>query len=260
MGIRFYCPNGHKLNVKGFQAGRKGICPHCGAKMRIPLESTRPSSRSRKSRSKKGAAGMTATASGKTAAPPGKTTAPPRFSSPPAPTTSTQAASASASVPGVPAPPTGAPAVVARYGAAPLAFDAAPAGPTGTPTGLADPLAEAGDVVWYVRPSSGGQFGPAKTDVMRTWLNEGRVSTDTLVWHEGWPQWQEAGSVFPQLPTEQMMPELEAILSTPISIPGHSQPVKHTEKPHSTKALVVGALVVAAVAVLAGLLVILFFQ
>ena len=45
MGIRFYCPNGHKLNVKEFQAGRKGICPFCGAKIQIPTESTRPSSR-----------------------------------------------------------------------------------------------------------------------------------------------------------------------------------------------------------------------
>ena len=45
MGIRFNCPNGHKLNVKAFQAGQKGICPVCGAKMQIPLESTRPSSR-----------------------------------------------------------------------------------------------------------------------------------------------------------------------------------------------------------------------
>ncbi len=45
MGIRFYCPNGHKLNVKEFQAGRKGICPFCGAKIQIPTESTRPSTR-----------------------------------------------------------------------------------------------------------------------------------------------------------------------------------------------------------------------
>jgi hypothetical protein len=40
MGIRFLCPNGHRLNVKGFLAGKRGVCPHCGAKMRIPLEST----------------------------------------------------------------------------------------------------------------------------------------------------------------------------------------------------------------------------
>ncbi len=45
MGIRFYCPNGHKLNVKEFQAGRRGICPYCGAKIQIPLQSTRPSTR-----------------------------------------------------------------------------------------------------------------------------------------------------------------------------------------------------------------------
>ena len=43
MGIRFYCPNGHKLNVKSFLAGKRGICPHCGSKVDIPLESTRDS-------------------------------------------------------------------------------------------------------------------------------------------------------------------------------------------------------------------------
>jgi hypothetical protein len=35
--------------------------------------------------------------------------------------------------------------------------------------------------------------------MMRSWLNEGRVSPETLVWCEGWPDWQEAGSVFPEL-------------------------------------------------------------
>ena len=39
MGIRFYCPSGHKLNVKTFLAGKRGICPHCGARFRIPKES-----------------------------------------------------------------------------------------------------------------------------------------------------------------------------------------------------------------------------
>jgi hypothetical protein len=36
MGIRFTCPNGHKLHVKEFLAGRKGICPQCGTKILIP--------------------------------------------------------------------------------------------------------------------------------------------------------------------------------------------------------------------------------
>ena len=46
MGIRFFCPNGHKLNVKEFQAGRRGICPFCGARILIPTQSTRPATKS----------------------------------------------------------------------------------------------------------------------------------------------------------------------------------------------------------------------
>ncbi|MBN2474244.1 MAG: DUF4339 domain-containing protein [Pirellulales bacterium] len=60
-------------------------------------------------------------------------------------------------------------------------------------------MAEAGDAVWYVRPASGGQFGPASGEVMRTWLDEGRVGVDSLVWREGWRDWQEAAEVFAQL-------------------------------------------------------------
>ena len=38
MGIRFECPNGHRLHVKAFLAGRRGICPDCGARFEIPQE------------------------------------------------------------------------------------------------------------------------------------------------------------------------------------------------------------------------------
>jgi hypothetical protein len=36
MGIRFLCPSGHKLNVKTFLAGKRAICPQCGAKVIVP--------------------------------------------------------------------------------------------------------------------------------------------------------------------------------------------------------------------------------
>jgi hypothetical protein len=36
MGIRFLCPNGHKLNVKSFLAGKRALCPQCGAKVLVP--------------------------------------------------------------------------------------------------------------------------------------------------------------------------------------------------------------------------------
>jgi hypothetical protein len=42
MGIVSYCPNGHRVKVKDFQAGRRGLCPTCGAKFRIPAASTGP--------------------------------------------------------------------------------------------------------------------------------------------------------------------------------------------------------------------------
>ncbi|MDR2438749.1 MAG: DUF4339 domain-containing protein [Planctomycetaceae bacterium] len=45
MGIRFFCPNGHKLNVKEHLAGKAGFCPECGARLVIPLQSTRRSSK-----------------------------------------------------------------------------------------------------------------------------------------------------------------------------------------------------------------------
>jgi hypothetical protein len=38
MGIRFTCPSGHKLHVKAFLAGKRGVCPHCGAKFVIPSD------------------------------------------------------------------------------------------------------------------------------------------------------------------------------------------------------------------------------
>jgi hypothetical protein len=36
MGVRFQCPQGHKLHVKAELAGKRGICPECGAKFVVP--------------------------------------------------------------------------------------------------------------------------------------------------------------------------------------------------------------------------------
>lgn len=40
MGIRVVCPNGHRLNLKSHLAGHRGLCPDCGARFRIPFESS----------------------------------------------------------------------------------------------------------------------------------------------------------------------------------------------------------------------------
>ena len=213
MGIRFYCPNGHKLHVKEFQAGRQGICPHCGISMEIPLASTRPSSKQRRGgqpdggtddgqlvrivhsdgrstqpaaaaaqrnpavagRSAGGAAGGGVVAAGVVAA--GINAA------------GANGQSASPSI--LPQPASSIP----RPGVA------APASPRPV-----DPLDEVPTAAWYVRPPSGGQFGPATRDVMRDWLAEGRVSADSLVWREGWRDWNSAADVFPQFAADASTP------------------------------------------------------
>ena len=66
-------------------------------------------------------------------------------------------------------------------------------------SGSSDPISEAPDAVWYVRPSAGGQYGPARGEIMRRWITEGRVGTDSLVWREGWTDWKSASSVLPEV-------------------------------------------------------------
>jgi hypothetical protein len=137
MGIRIHCPNGHRLNVKAFLAGKRGICPKCGARFDIPLESE-----------------------------------------------------------------------VNHH--APQA-QWAPSANTPTPTlpvsaAQSDPIAESPDAVWYVRTAAGGEYGPASGDVMKAWLAEGRVTSDSWVWRDGWPEWRQASTSFPQFasPTNRM--------------------------------------------------------
>ena len=188
MGIRFYCPNGHKMNVKEFQAGKTGICPVCEVKMQIPLESTRPSSRQEQS---------------------------------PSPTSILQNATIAQQPPGTVSPT---PSKKSDSSAA-LVFAASPESPEAAPVlPESDPLAVSANVVWYVRPFGGGQFGPATTDVFRDWLAEGRLSPDSLVWREGWSEWKEAKEVFGQLSFGQTIPGIESIEPEPIAslVHGHA--------------------------------------
>ncbi|NQT14153.1 MAG: DUF4339 domain-containing protein, partial [Planctomycetes bacterium] len=84
---------------------------------------------------------------------------------------------------------------------------ATPGGLPPTPSAAVDPLEEAPEAVWYVRPPGGGQFGPAARDVMQGWIDDGRVTPDSLVWREGWRDWQEASAVFTQLGAQQAAPQ-----------------------------------------------------
>jgi len=194
MGIRFYCPNGHKLHVKAFQAGHRGVCPHCGAKVQIPYESTRPSSREEKAGSPQ--------VGEETELQIEPTPQPPDM----------------ASGPGTPQPgviPTVRPLgpTEAGYNQAPSAVP--PSSPPMVTPIAPDPLDEAPEAIWYVRTPGEDQFGPASAEIMRSWLAEERIGPDYHVWREGWRDWLEAREVFPQWQETPAGPEIHAVSDTP---------------------------------------------
>jgi len=265
MGIRCYCPNGHKLNIKEFLAGRMGICPHCGLKFPIPKESTRGVSKKRRGKKRREEpaaqaiplaenhipgpiAAETQTPTGPPGAAMPQPTGPPgaAMPQPSAPVIVPQdpPAMAPSTFPAGPAPDTA--AVAAAVPVTPAAQPTEPETP--------DPLTEAGDVVWYVRPASGGQFGPANAEVMRNWISEGRVSADSLVWREGWRDWLEAVEVFPQLKAEPSPfaltgvsaagPAPSAVAPTEASSSSFSRPRRRST---NTQAVIITTLILAVV-------------
>ncbi len=80
-----------------------------------------------------------------------------------------------------------------------------------------DPLHEAPNCKWYVRPPSGGQFGPADADLMEKWIDEGRVTGDSFVWREGWEDWKIAADIFTELSSVSAI--IGAQMQRPIDIP-----------------------------------------
>lgn len=245
MGIKFNCPNGHKLNVKSFLAGKKGVCPHCGAKFRIPATPAEddhddgpaldvtvqpdPSTPAGGSSPTVAAANASQPAPNPSATPVG---AMPVAGSPvgavtigsiPVGQAVPPGALPQAVIPGAPAVATVRPATPA----APVTGNVPAGAPVGHPVAVGapvygvvppqgpgapfDPIAENPAAVWYVRPPSGGQYGPARGDIMRKWIAEGRVTGTSLVWREGWPDWRNAAEALPGLGAPAATPVEAAI-------------------------------------------------
>ncbi len=173
MGIKFTCPHCKTtLKVKSELAGKRGRCPHCQQKIEIPAQSDSGGTSTVAAPAAPSAA-RAAAATGFT--PPGGETAPVVSLQP-----------TIAAQPVGQAFPAGQPAMAAPAGLA--------AG------GPIDPIAEAPQLQWYVMPPGvTSQYGPAVGEEFRTWIREGRVTADTLVWRQDWPEWKPAGLVFPEL-------------------------------------------------------------
>ena len=152
MGIRFACHGCHKpLNIKNELAGRRGVCPQCQTRFRIPHEDAEYST-------PVGQQVENAASERRVDA-------------------ATQSGATIDSGDG------------SSGGLATLTQTAV------SSTGSVEILDSDPDATWYVRPPSGGQYGPAGGEVLKSWIDEGRVARDALLWRDGWPQWRDAAEV-----------------------------------------------------------------
>jgi hypothetical protein len=181
MGIRFLCPNGHRLNVKAHLAGQRGICPECGVSMGIPQTSTTETSSGVKNASEDAetaaesvAAAVAESTNSKPAGNASGTTSR-RSGNHLKGATPRVASDRSANSPGPSMPNT----------------------PTKPPKAQQTPSVS---TLWFVRPPAGGQFGPADETTLMRWIHEKRIVADTYLWREGWPKWCRAGDVSSSLP------------------------------------------------------------
>ncbi|BBO32027.1 DUF4339 domain-containing protein [Lacipirellula parvula] len=62
-----------------------------------------------------------------------------------------------------------------------------------TVPGAQPPPAAVETATWYIRPASGGQYGPADDATFAQWVTEGRVAADSWVWRDGWADWKAGG-------------------------------------------------------------------
>ena len=217
MGIKFPCAHcGQRLNIKSDLAGKRGICPHCHAKIDIPTESV-PRVKS-----------PTTWAKAPTHVSPGGAAKDPGIEDS---DESTFGPSTMRVIPSVAAA-----VEVATEGST---TSAAKSEPTVPASKFADPIEEAPKLRWYVMPEGATQqYGPAPGDVMRGWLADGRVGVDSLVWREDWPDWLEAAKVFPQL-VKAVAPQVATppVTSAPAVSPalGGQKPEVGTQRPEVAK-------------------------
>lgn len=218
MGIRFACHVcGKHLNIKRDLAGRRGVCPSCQSRFRIPLDDAEKSTpveavREVVSQTSPAAVGSTAThpdyvgneevkEEGDSHAI-GTETSPSRqidqegsaIATESQPTASgsvqpTQTHSPTQSNPEL--------AITATTSDVSPSSNDSRGQRDGVP--VVSVLDDDPDATWYVRPPSGGQYGPASSDILRKWIGEGRVASTALLWRDGWPQWRDASEAMPEL-------------------------------------------------------------
>lgn len=182
MGIAAVCPNGHRIKVKDSLAGRKGICPKCGASFRIPTRATGTA----QSPTAAAGAGLP-TARIVSIDPRVAASLPVAFAAGESPGDGAAAPRRERMVPQSDAPPD----------FTPVADDAVAAPPAARAFGAHATLGERPDLAWCVAVRGGAPSAPLDAAAMHAWLDSGAATVDHVVWRTDWPDWRPLGDVFP---------------------------------------------------------------
>jgi len=57
-------------------------------------------------------------------------------------------------------------------------------------------LNEKPDLLWYIRPAGGDEYGPADNNLLRAWVSQNRIGADTELRRDDWLQWKPASDIF----------------------------------------------------------------
>lgn len=199
MGIRFQCPNGHRLHVKSQLAGQVGVCPHCQARVLIPTESqgapAPPSTPDSGASSEIDRSQMLPAAQQPSAPTPTSSEPTPVQSAPPqqatVPLPETPRAVPKAKPVARPVPLTGQPP--AEQPPAPAAVEPADAPP---------PPPAPAPIAWHLQTNTGEQLGPGDHQTLNQWEAAGQLADDAHVWRTGWEAWRPVAEVRSELPLD----------------------------------------------------------
>ena len=77
---------------------------------------------------------------------------------------------------------------------------------------------------------------------MRAWIAEGRVGPDSLVWQEGWRDWQQAAEVFPLLGSGGLESDPGAIGTSEGAATG--APTRGYDRPSRSRSVLLNAAII----------------
>jgi hypothetical protein len=193
MGIRFKCHHCEApLNVKSELASKRGVCPKCHGKFRIPVETQSYSLRLDEPKAE-ASVGVTNLVKGATSAADSRdsgvileeaSTSHSSSSTFATPVVTTKGRTPKPSSP-TPLPEDRARGDGIRSGSKPVA----PAAATKEAVAAEEPY-------YFVRPPSGGEYGPATKTTIEEWISQRRVTPDSMVCKLGTDEWLKAKDVF----------------------------------------------------------------